>query len=358
MAFYNCNSISSSGVSGGGISSLGKIEEYGYTLSEAKDIFSFDRTFTFKVVGVDNQGIFLYNNNKSSFLKINYDANSLVELNIPYNIMVDTGTGKSAYSFAQQFEKVSFLSNGCIFVYYNTSGYKIFRYNNGEIVNTGIEISSRYTPLVFTDRYFYQKGSSDVYIYNATDHNFKASIRMDGNEGFFIDADDNTFAYYQRQCPEIVKISNYNSTRVRLYPSNKYTADIEYRSVSGIFSAGYYIYFILPSETVRINTKAETISVNPYNTKFINSLCSWMSEHILYDLHAVNNKYVIHKHADIVNKLILYLKEGNEILCDSNILHNITSNLIKNANGYKCITTGKCEFWFREDPEELVYSII
>ena len=60
MAFYNCNGISSSGGNGGGISSLGKIEEYGYTSSEAKDILSFDNSRSIYLHGTDNKNIYIY----------------------------------------------------------------------------------------------------------------------------------------------------------------------------------------------------------------------------------------------------------------------------------------------------------
>ena len=60
MAFYNCNGISSSSVSGGGISSLGKIEEYGYTLSEGKDVFSFDNSHSIYLHGTDNKNVYIY----------------------------------------------------------------------------------------------------------------------------------------------------------------------------------------------------------------------------------------------------------------------------------------------------------
>ena len=61
MAFYNCNGISSSGGNGGGISSLGKIEEYGYTLSEAKDVLSFNGSEnSVHLHGIDNQHVYTY----------------------------------------------------------------------------------------------------------------------------------------------------------------------------------------------------------------------------------------------------------------------------------------------------------
>lgn len=111
----------------------------------------------------------------------------------------------------------------------------------------------------------------------------------------------------------------------------------------------------------RINIKNNTLKQNRYEATDIHSIKSYFNDgHILYDInHATTSKVcTIHKHADMVNKLTLYLKEGNEILCDTNSLHPITSNLIKSVNGYKCTSNGKCELWFREDPEELTYSII
>ena len=125
MAFYNCNGISSSAGNGGGISSLGKIEEYGYTLSEAKDIVGFDmiNNNSIYIFGITNQYIFYYSNNK--IFKISYDDWSISEVtDIPMTVTDNNNTTRHI-----AYDKLYFCENGdLMFAYYGNTTYQIYRY--------------------------------------------------------------------------------------------------------------------------------------------------------------------------------------------------------------------------------------
>ena len=179
------------------------------------------------------------------------------------------------------------------------------------------------------------------------------SIYIDNNSIGIDFITNNLGAYYK-----IGKIYNNKLSEIYMGINNYDTSINDYKLT---YYVSHYIYLITGNCMYRINTKTNSCKTNRYEAADISNIKLYFhDEHILYDirLDSTSKTYIIHKHADMVNKLTLYLKEGYEIFCDNNSLHNITSNLIKSTNGYKCTSTGKCELWFREDPEELTYSII
>ena len=356
MAFYNCNGISSSGGNGGGISSLGKIEEYGYTLSEAKDVFSFDASGSFVPISINDKYILGYNTSSvgDKYKIVDYKEFSTQPININTSIKYNGEYIGFIYS-----SPVCFDDNELFLVCKNERRVTICRWNNTELeCLSQFTLDKDYYALLKLQNgilYVWDNTSGDrICAYQVSSGNIIASFSLETsnyrNQAVYIPG-KNLICYQSKS--KKYNLYNINYHRMDMVNTEN-TANIDGVSFSYVGYIDHYIYRVGDYGIQRININSKKVTLSPaINTKSMR--CMWMSGYKIYGYDSNNH---IYQFADIVNKLTLYLKEGNEILCDINSLHNITSNLIKSTNGYKCTSTGKCELWFREDPEELTYSII
>lgn len=179
MAFYNCNGISSSGGNGGGISSLGKIEEYGYTLSEGKDVFRLI-TDVFQIVSMNDKYIlyYAYVDGAYKYFKLDRENWSATEVtDIPKTVTY----GDETYSIITNFNKP---------IYFDIHGDMILLYAAGDsnkncvIYRYGDNIFSFITHFTYIgdyisrilDDYIYTKSNSSEYIYHRIGGEFSFHI--------------------------------------------------------------------------------------------------------------------------------------------------------------------------------------
>ena len=359
MPYYNCNSAK---VAGGGISSVGKIEEFGYTVTPSTLLCTIDHFFgdSSHIFYIEPNKKYCYYVSEKKLLRTNISDNTTTVLfenmnrvNTNWSVMMVYANNKLYMTIDKNIYTYNFKDNTMSQV---TSSGKFTAGSTRVIDNdffccpdnttvTKYDLHSE-TSFDMPDAQLNWFVSGKYFYYYIADGNRVNVINIESDEPFLGDPFASIDIKYDIDVCKDVHSIPYMFRNTFTLPSDSMTTGDRSR----YFSSDYFIDITCTSYIYTLKNNKLLIYSTDYST--IQAEC-FDDLLVMTDIDTY-----IYQLEDKANLLTLYLKESNEVLCDTDVLNPATDNLIKTDSGYKCTKTGKCELWFREDPEELVYSIV